>query len=90
MSKDNYNISMYEPYCILIPYNENIGGGYCRYLEKYIFRSNDVAEQIIENTENLDDISQKYILVYDKDNETINSWIKANYPDQLGNDVIIR
>ena len=77
-----YTISL-----MLIP---NPDAGYAYYLLKYIFQSNDISSKIVENADDLNDISSKYILVYDKDNEIINSWISETYPEQIGNEVIIQ
>lgn len=82
-----YGVPMYESYCILIPSSD---AGYAHYLGKYIFQSNDVAAPVVESEENLNEITSKYIFVYDQDNEIIKNWIAANYPEQAGNEVIIR
>lgn len=86
-NKELYSIPMHESYCMLIPSSDS---GYAYYLLKYIFQSNDVSSKIVESIDDLSDISSKYILVYDKDNEIINTWINDTYPEQLGNDVIIQ
>ena len=44
----------------------------------------------VYDPDDLKNISSKYILVYDKDNEMIKAWISETYPEQAGNDVIIR
>ena len=85
--KEIYSIPMHDSYCMLIP---NSDSGYAYYLLKYIFQSNDISSKIVENADDLNDISSKYILVYDKDNEIINSWISETYPEQIGNEVIIQ
>lgn len=82
-----YGIPKYESYCILIPSNDS---GYTYHLGKYIFQSNDISIRVIENEDSLNDIYSKYIFVYDQDNEIINRWIESNYPEQLGNEVIIQ
>ena len=86
-NKEIYSIPMHDSYCMLIP---NPDAGYAYYLLKYIFQSNDISSKIVENADDLNDISSKYILVYDKDNEIINSWISETYPEQIGNEVIIQ
>lgn len=82
-----YNVSMYESYCNLIP-TEDSGYAYC--LGLYLFQSDEITSKVIENDDDLNDISSKYIFVYDQDNEIIQNWIRANYPEQLGNEVIIQ
>ena len=86
-NKELYSIPMHESYCMLIPTSDS---GYAYYLLKYIFQSNDVSSKVVESIDDLSDISSKYILVYDKDNEIINTWINDTYPEQFGNDVIIQ
>ena len=82
-----YNVPMYESYCILIPEKDS---GYANYLGKYIFQSSDVKAPVVESEDTLNGITSKYIFVYDQDNEIIKNWIAANYPEQLGNEVIIQ
>lgn len=82
-----FGVPKYNSYCILIPSNDF---GYTYYLGKYVFQSNDVTAPIIQSEDALNKIHSKYIFIYDKDNEIINGWIEANYPDQLGNEVIIQ
>ena len=86
-NKEMYSIPMHDSYCVLIP---SYDSEYTYYLLKYIFQSNDVSSKIVENTDDLYSISSKYILVYDQENEIINSWISETYPEQIGNEVIIR
>ena len=57
---------------------------------KYLFASNNVTGTVIQSEDDFKDISQKYIFVYDHDNEIIQDWIQKVYPDQVGNAVIIQ
>lgn len=82
-----YGVPMYNSYCILIP---SADSGYASYLGKYIFQSNAVSTEVVESEENLNNISAKYIFVYDQTNEVINAWIQKNYPEQIGNEVIVQ
>ena len=82
-----YGVPMYESYCILVPEKDS---GYANYLGKYIFQSMDMKTPVVESKETLDGITSKYIFVYDQNNEIINNWIKENYPEQFGNEVIIQ
>ena len=86
-NRDNYAIPKHDSYCVLIPYDD---GYFTEYLLMYIFQSRDVSSAVVDDPDDLEDISSKYIFVYDKDNETIKTWISENYPDQAGNEVIIR
>ena len=86
-AKKEYNVPMYESYCILIPSKDS---DYAYYLGKYIFQSRAITTPVVESEETLNKITSKYIFVYDQDNEIINNWIEENYPEQLGNEVIIR
>lgn len=81
----DYNIPLYESYCILIPEGDY---GYSKYLLKYIFQSNDVSYVVVDNIEDLDSIGAKYIFIYDQENEIIKDWILEKYPEQSGQDVI--
>ena len=85
--KKEYRIPNEESYCVVIPEND---AGYARYLTKYIFQSSATSSVIAEDQKNLDDISAKYIFIYDKENTIMNEWIRKNYPDQYGNEVIIQ
>lgn len=82
-----YAVPMHESYCILIP-SEDFG--YAYYLGKYIFQSTDIGTTVVQSEEQLNNVVAKYIFVYDQDNENVNNWIQKNYPEQLGNKVIIQ
>ncbi len=82
-----YKVPMYNSYCMLIPDNDS---GYAYFLLRYIFQSNDVMSKTVGNIYDFNDIPSKYIFVYDKENEIINTWISEMYPEQAGNDVIVR
>lgn len=82
-----YDVPMYESYCILIPSKDS---GYAHVLCNYIFQSTDVTALVVNNEDDLNEISSKYIFIYDQDNKIINSWVQANYPEQYGNEVIIQ
>ncbi len=82
-----FSVPMYDSYCILIPKQDS---GYSYYLLKYVFQSKYVSYKVVEKRVDLNDISSNYIFVYDKENAVIDTWIREMYPDQAGNDVIIR
>ena len=73
--------------CILIPGDD---AGYAYYLGRYLFQSNEIETLDAENTEQLDGIGADYLFVYDRKNSVIQEWIQSRYPEQAGNDVIIR
>lgn len=85
--KLSYNVPEEQSYCILIHKDDS---GYMYYLGKYVFQSNNVSTRIITTSDEMDSIDAKYILIYDKKNKVIKKWIKDHYPEQKGNDVIIR
>ncbi|UZT82625.1 hypothetical protein [Caproicibacterium sp. BJN0003] len=85
--KNQYGIPMGESCCIVISSSDS---GYTYYLGKYIFQTNDILTLISPSKEDMDTISSKYILVYDKENTSVQGWISTNYPGQVGNEVIIR
>ncbi len=82
-----YSVRMYESYCNLIPSDDS---GYAYYLGRYLFQSDAITSKVIESEDDLNDITSKYIFVYDQNNEIIQNWILENYPEQLGNEVIIQ
>ena len=82
-----YGVQRDSSYCILIPAKNN---GYTYYMGRYIFQSNNVTATVIQNEDDFNDISQKYVFIYDQDNEIIQDWIQKVYPDQVGNEVIIQ
>ncbi len=82
-----YSVRMYESYCNLIP-SDDSGYAYC--LGLYLFQSDAITSKVIESEDDLNDITSKYIFVYDQNNEIIQNWILENYPEQLGNEVIIQ
>jgi len=86
-NRDDYAIPKHDSYCMLIPYDD---GYFAEYLLEYIFQSRDVSSAVVDDPDDLKNISSKYIFVYDKDNEMIKAWISETYPEQAGNDVIIR
>ena len=85
--KRRYGIPMHDSYFVLIPHEDD---GYAIRLGKFIFLTDNVGEALIRSEDELNDISQKYIFVYDRENEIIQNWIQKVYPEQVGNDVIIR
>lgn len=86
-NRDDYAIPKHDSYCMLIPCDDSY---FTEYLLEYIFQSRDVSSAVVDDPDDLKNISSKYIFVYDKDNEMIKAWISETYPEQAGNDVIIR
>lgn len=86
-AKNEYNVPNGSSYCVLIPKKD---AGYAGFLGKYICQSNSVSARVIESEEDIDNVTAKYIFVYDQGNEITNEWIKNYYPDQYGNDVIMQ
>ena len=80
------DVPMGSSYCILIPEND---AGYASYLGKYILQA-PINVKVVENEDDLSDITQTYIFNFDQDNEIIQNWIRETYPEQVGNEVIIR
>ena len=85
--KNAYGVPNESSYCVLIPKSDS---GYAYFLEKYIFQSNSVGSAVISTQEDMDNITAKYVFLYDQNNEIVNAWVKNHYPDQYGNDVIIQ
>ena len=83
-----YSIPTGSSYCVLIPSNIN-SRSYFRVLAAYEFLTPSTAV-VIESEDDFNEISQKYVFVYDPDNEIIQNWIQKVYPEQVGNEVIIQ
>ena len=81
-----YNVLMESSYCILIPSEDS---GYAYHLGTYIFQTS-VKVRIIQSEDDFNQVSQKYVFVFDQDNEIIQDWIQKVYPEQVGNEVIIQ
>ena len=85
--KEKYSVPTESSYCVLLPYDD---GQYTWYLGRYIFQSTEVVTTVIHSEGDLDGIEEKYILIYDRDNEDIRNWVRDRYPEQIGNEVIVR
>ena len=85
--KEKYSVPTESSYCVLLPYDD---GQYTWYLGRYIFQSTEVVTTVIHCEGDLDGIEEKYILIYDRDNEDIQNWVRDTYPEQVGNEVIVR
>ena len=86
-TKKEYDIPSNESYCILIKKND---AGYANYLGKYIFQTSDVCSVLVDDDDDLNSIDSRYIFLYDQENEIVNTWVRNNYPEQVGNKVIVR
>lgn len=85
-AKKEYKVLNGESYCILIKENDS---GYAYFLGRYIFQTDSVRPIIAATAEDLDNIDSKYIFVYDQENEIVQKWIRDNYPEQYGDNVIV-
>lgn len=86
-AKEDYAVPDGKSYCILIPKED---GRYTYYLGKYIFRSGNISTFVADTVEGLEKITEEYIFVYDQENPIVTEWIQNNYPEQYGNQVIVR
>ena len=84
--KSIYNIPDDNSYCTLISSSDS---GYIYYLTRYVFYSTHTSSLIVDIADDMDSIDTDYILVYDQENEVINTWIRENYPEQYGNCAIV-
>ncbi len=83
----SYDVPPKSSYAILIPKGD---ADYSFFLTEYIFQSTEVSALVIDSIEQLDLLANySYIFIYDKGNETIQSWVRMFYPEQFGNDVIV-
>ena len=84
---EKYSIPMESSYCMLISSKDDFS--YLLTLGTYTFQT-PVKKAVIESEDDFNNISQKYVFVYDRDNEIIQNWIQKVYPEQIGNEVIIQ
>jgi len=85
---EEYQIPYGASYLILPSYDD---GAYSYFLGMYVFGSPRVNEMVVEKETDLDDMPYyEYIFIYDQDNRAIEDWVNKNYPEQAGNEVIIR
>ena len=82
-----YGVPRNSSYCILIPWSQ---GGDVQRIGRFLFLSNNFTEKVIQSEDDFNQVSQKYVFVYDQDNEIIQDWIQKVYPEQVGNEVIIQ
>lgn len=82
-----YQVIPGSSYCFLLQSEDY---SYDGYLGRYLFQSPYTVKRVVdENTDMSDLENYKYIFNHDKDNPIIAEWITENYPEQIGNDVII-
>lgn len=87
-AKREYQIPEHEAYCIFVKEEKR---GYAYYMAKYVFGSDQIAICSQETAGGLDTLGDiKYVVVADPESPAIQEWISIHYPDQAGNDVIIR
>ena len=85
--KQDYQIPEGDSYCILIPKNDS---DYASYVCRYVFQSEKVGSMVVKEPEDMDVITARYILIYDKKNKAVKKWVKKHAPDQTGREVIVR
>lgn len=86
----DYSVYNNCAYTICIP--ENVWSGYTHALTRYVFCSDvvDVKTNVQEALE-MDNIeSGTYIFIYDSENKVIQDWVAENYPESIGEKVILR
>ncbi len=84
---EEFQIPGGESYCTIIP---EFDRGYMSYLCRYLFRSTETSFTYASSEEALNGIQEKYIFLYDSESDLLKSWVAKNYPEQVGNEVIIR
>ena len=82
-----YDIPMKAHYCI-IPMEAD--GDYSYFLGRYLFYTDQMEEYVIEKPADMDQVTAPYIFLVDGGNAAVRSWVQQHYPEQAGNDVIIR
>lgn len=82
-----YKLPESSSYCFLLPQNDS---GYFDFLGRYEFDSSSTKSRVIDSYDDFSEITEKYVIIYDTENDIINQWIEDNYPNQIGNTVIIR
>ncbi len=81
-----YSIPEEASYTILIPESD---AGYSHYLGKYVFCTDNVHSIVSANSEVMNQIKDRYVLIYDEENEAVKNWIADKYPEQSGNDILV-
>ncbi len=87
-AKNDFVMNDDETYCILTA-TEN-DKNYFYHLGKYVLETDQVRTKIITDMDQMDEITDEFIFIYDQKNEIIQRWIMENYPEQVGNRVIHR
>lgn len=83
-----YNIPLESSYMILCP--SSVDGNYATVICQYFLYSSEVSVQTISEKIQLDVAKEyEYIFVMDEENNIIQQWVKENYPNQIGNKVIV-
>lgn len=85
--KDN-DVTVGTSCVICVP--EEANPGYIQYLGRYLLFTDEVSARVISEKSQLYDAgSYDCILIYDTENETIQEWVRENYPQQEGKSVIL-
>ena len=71
-----------------------LAGGNTSYIQsvgRYVFMTGEIYVTDADKAEKLKDIGKEreYIMIYDKKNRVIRRWVKKNFPEQAGRDVIV-
>lgn len=84
--------SVYENYAYTICIPENVVSDYTIALARYVFNSDWVdVKTNVKDTSELDDVEKgTYVFIYDRENEVIQNWVAENYPEAVGDKVILR
>ncbi len=85
--KDDYEIEEGSSYTFLRGDEDK---GYVYMLGRSSFLSTEVSSMKVEDGAMLDSVDAKYIIILDQNNKEIENWVRENYPDQLGREVIIQ
>ncbi len=86
--KQKYDLPEEESYCIVV--GEDDSADYLAYMAKYVFYSLDVHCVQQKDLEALETDNSQYIILYAQDSEELQVWLQQNYPEQVGNTIIVR
>lgn len=86
-AKYEYHVPEYSSYCVLRSTSDY---GYTYWVLLYLYHSTDIREIYVENSECLANISEHNIFIFDPEDPIVLDWVSTNFPDQVGNRVILQ
>lgn len=82
-----YDVPMGKTYCV-IPQEDD--GYYSSYLMQYLFSTYEVEEFVVSHPSDMDQVTASYIFLVGGGSDAVQEWVQEHFPEQAGNEVIIR